>query len=206
LKSGGVALFLAQRVEQAFRIEMCGPRADTHQTSGARDLDAVAKANAGLLSTDGSRQRMALALPVVRRERNVGSSRRGFCSRGEERLYRCLDKLLEHKTALFDYLRQRWQDLFGADTAYLLAHYFVFERSGRAVHDEYVRFGWWISPQFFKSRSLVFGSPILAFPRLGFSWHSDMIVHITSIAVPVFTSYLGHKNFSLCKKQADSQI
>jgi hypothetical protein len=121
-------------------------------------------------------------------------------------LYRCLDKLLEHKTALFDYLRQRWQDLFGADTAYLLAHYFVFERSGRAVHDEYVRFGWWISPQFFKSRSLVFGSPILAFPRLGFSWHSDMIVHITSIAVPVFTSYLGHKNFSLCKKQADSQI
>jgi len=29
-------------------------------------------------------------------------------------LYRCLDKLLEHKTALFDHLRQRWQDLFGA--------------------------------------------------------------------------------------------
>jgi hypothetical protein len=26
--------------------------------------------------------------------------------------YRCLDKLLE--TALFDHLRQRWQDLFGA--------------------------------------------------------------------------------------------
>jgi transposase len=29
-------------------------------------------------------------------------------------LYRCLDKLLEHKTALFDHLRHRWQDLFGA--------------------------------------------------------------------------------------------
>jgi hypothetical protein len=28
-------------------------------------------------------------------------------------LYRCLDKLLEHKTALFDHLHQRWQDLFG---------------------------------------------------------------------------------------------
>lgn len=28
-------------------------------------------------------------------------------------LYRCLDKLLEHKTALFDHQRQRWQDLFG---------------------------------------------------------------------------------------------
>ena len=29
-------------------------------------------------------------------------------------LYRCLDKLLEHKAALFWHLRQRWQDLFGA--------------------------------------------------------------------------------------------
>jgi transposase len=28
-------------------------------------------------------------------------------------LYRCLDKLLAHKEALFAYLRQRWQDLFG---------------------------------------------------------------------------------------------
>jgi transposase len=35
-------------------------------------------------------------------------------------LYRCLDKLLEHKTALFDHLRQRWQDLFGADFEVLL--------------------------------------------------------------------------------------
>jgi len=35
-------------------------------------------------------------------------------------LYRCLDKLLVHKTALFDHLRQRWQDLFGARFEVLL--------------------------------------------------------------------------------------
>jgi hypothetical protein len=29
-------------------------------------------------------------------------------------LYRCLDRLLDHKTPMFDHLRQRWQDLFGA--------------------------------------------------------------------------------------------
>jgi hypothetical protein len=29
-------------------------------------------------------------------------------------LYRCLDKLLSHKSALFNHLTQRWQDLFGA--------------------------------------------------------------------------------------------
>jgi transposase len=35
-------------------------------------------------------------------------------------LYRCLDKLLEHKTALFSHLRQRWQDLFCASFEVLL--------------------------------------------------------------------------------------
>jgi transposase len=35
-------------------------------------------------------------------------------------LYRCLDKLLLHKAALFSHLRQRWQDLFGAKFEILL--------------------------------------------------------------------------------------
>ena len=35
-------------------------------------------------------------------------------------LYRCLDKLLPHKLALFGHLRQRWQDLFGAKFDILL--------------------------------------------------------------------------------------
>jgi transposase len=39
---------------------------------------------------------------------------------GIDTLYRCLDKLLEHKTSLFDHLRQRWQDLFGASFEVLL--------------------------------------------------------------------------------------
>jgi transposase len=35
-------------------------------------------------------------------------------------LYRCLDKLLAHKTALFSHLRARWQDLFAASFEVLL--------------------------------------------------------------------------------------
>src|SRR5438874_687676 len=35
-------------------------------------------------------------------------------------LYRCLDKVLEHKPALFSFLRQRWQDLFNVDFDVLL--------------------------------------------------------------------------------------
>ena len=32
----------------------------------------------------------------------------------KDRLYRCLDRIVEHKATLFDHLRQRWQDLFQA--------------------------------------------------------------------------------------------
>ena len=35
-------------------------------------------------------------------------------------LYRCLDKLLAHKTALFDHLNKRWRDLFSARFEVLL--------------------------------------------------------------------------------------
>ena len=39
---------------------------------------------------------------------------------GKDTLYRCLDKLLAHKEALFSHLRGRWQDLFGATFEVLL--------------------------------------------------------------------------------------
>lgn len=38
----------------------------------------------------------------------------GFAVAEKDRLYRCLDRILQHKAALFDHLRQRWQDLFQA--------------------------------------------------------------------------------------------
>src|SRR5579863_9278773 len=38
----------------------------------------------------------------------------------KDRLYRCLDRLLEHKRELFVYLKQKWADLFGADFEVLL--------------------------------------------------------------------------------------
>lgn len=43
-----------------------------------------------------------------------------FAVAGKDRLYRCLDRLLAHQQELFVYLRQRWQDLFGAEFDVLL--------------------------------------------------------------------------------------
>src|SRR5713101_2169360 len=38
----------------------------------------------------------------------------------KDRLYRCLDRIVEHKPALFPHLRERWQDLFQAQFDVLL--------------------------------------------------------------------------------------
>ncbi|HKM79954.1 MAG TPA: IS1634 family transposase [Candidatus Acidoferrum sp.] len=38
----------------------------------------------------------------------------GFAVAEKDRLYRCLDRILPHKAALFEHLRQRWQELFQA--------------------------------------------------------------------------------------------
>jgi transposase len=43
-----------------------------------------------------------------------------FAVAGKDRLYRCLDRVLAHQQELFVYLRQRWQDLFGAQFDVLL--------------------------------------------------------------------------------------
>lgn len=43
-----------------------------------------------------------------------------FAVAEKDRLYRCLDRLLEHKQDLFVWLKQKWADLFGADFEVLL--------------------------------------------------------------------------------------
>src|SRR5262252_9697354 len=44
----------------------------------------------------------------------------GFAVAEKDRLYRCLDRVLEHKQELFVFLKQKWADLFGADFEVLL--------------------------------------------------------------------------------------
>jgi transposase len=43
-----------------------------------------------------------------------------FTVADKDRLYRCLDRILEHKTDLFVWLRQKWAELFAADFEVLL--------------------------------------------------------------------------------------
>jgi hypothetical protein len=43
-----------------------------------------------------------------------------FALAHKDNLYRCLDRLVVHKTALFSFLQQRWKTLFGAEFEVLL--------------------------------------------------------------------------------------
>src|ERR1700724_2685719 len=44
----------------------------------------------------------------------------GAAGAEKDRLYRCLDRILEHKQELFQHLQQRWKDLFDAQFDVLL--------------------------------------------------------------------------------------
>ena len=72
---------------------------------------AAYPADAGVLSADRSRQRMAAAPAMVRAERDGNLLGEGSLAGRQNSLYRCLDKVVPHKAALFSHLRQRWQDL-----------------------------------------------------------------------------------------------
>jgi len=38
-----------------------------------------------------------------------------FAGAGKDRLYRCPDRIIEHKPELFVHLKQKWAELFAAD-------------------------------------------------------------------------------------------
>jgi putative flippase GtrA len=90
--------------------------------------------------------------------------------------------------------------LCGMTTAYVLARLFVFECSGRAVHDEDVRFALVNLVAVIQVWIVSVGLADLVFPRLAFTWHSYTLAHLIGIVVPVFTSYIGHKHFSFARR------
>lgn len=94
--------------------------------------------------------------------------------------------------------------LCGMTTAYVLNKLFVFSPSGRAVHDEYLRFTivnllavaqvWIVSV----------GLAFYVFPFLGFTWHAKTVAHIIGVVVPTITSYFGHRHFSFAASRTNT--
>ena len=90
--------------------------------------------------------------------------------------------------------------LCGMTTAYLLNKYFVFAASGRGAASEYLRFALVNLAAVAQVWIVSVGLARFVFPAIGFSWHAETVAHVIGVAVPVFTSYLGHKHFSFAAR------
>ncbi|MBV8835711.1 MAG: GtrA family protein [Alphaproteobacteria bacterium] len=90
--------------------------------------------------------------------------------------------------------------LIGMTTAYLLNKYFVFAASGRGAASEYLRFTLVNLAAVAQVWIVSVGLARFVFPAVGFAWHAETVAHVIGVAVPVFTSYLGHKHFSFAAK------
>jgi putative flippase GtrA len=89
--------------------------------------------------------------------------------------------------------------LFGMTAAYLLNRYFVFAESGRTMRSEYFRFALVNLAAVAQVWIVSVGLARFVFPAAGFAWHAETVAHVIGVAVPVFTSYLGHKHFSFAR-------
>ena len=90
--------------------------------------------------------------------------------------------------------------IVGMTTAYLMNRYFVFERSGRSLSNEYSRFVlvnivalaqvWLVSIVMVR----------LVLPTIGWTFFPEATAHAIGVASPILTSYLGHRYFTYSKK------
>ena len=86
--------------------------------------------------------------------------------------------------------------LCGMTTAYVLNRIYVFEPSGRSVAAEYLRFGIVNVMALVQVWLVSVGLANYLFPAIRFAWNADTIAHGIGVAVPIVSSYFGHKYFS----------
>ncbi|MBX3725014.1 MAG: GtrA family protein [Xanthomonadales bacterium] len=84
----------------------------------------------------------------------------------------------------------------GMATAFVLNRLLVFAGAARPVHEQAA---WFVLVNLAGVAQTVLIGLLLArivLPWLDWTWHTDTVAHAVGIAVPVVTSYLGHKHLS----------
>lgn len=91
----------------------------------------------------------------------------------------------------------------GMTTAFLLTRIFVFDHSGRAPRDEYVRF----AIVNLVALAQVWGVTILlaryVLPSIGWTFYTGAVSHLVGVGSPIVTSYFGHKYFTFARVRSD---
>ena len=86
--------------------------------------------------------------------------------------------------------------LCGMVTAFVLSKRFVFAESRLRTSTEFIRFTLVNVAAVFQVWGVSVFLAEWLFPRIGVVAYAHDIAHVIGVAVPVFTSYLGHKHFS----------
>lgn len=84
----------------------------------------------------------------------------------------------------------------GMITAFILAKLFVFKESQQSVHHSAVFFVLVNLVAILQTWAISMGLAYYLLPSLGVTLFVQEIAHAVGVAVPVFTSYLGHKHWS----------
>jgi putative flippase GtrA len=84
----------------------------------------------------------------------------------------------------------------GMITAFILAKLFVFTKSTQSTARSVFFFTLVNLVAVLQTWAVSVGLAYYVFPRLGLNWHTRDIAHLFGVAIPVFTSYIGHKKFS----------
>ncbi|WP_031362318.1 GtrA family protein [Caballeronia sordidicola] len=84
----------------------------------------------------------------------------------------------------------------GMITAFILAKLFVFKSSTQSTGKSVFFFTLVNLVAVLQTWAVSVGLAYWLFPRLGMNWHDRDIAHLVGVAIPVFTSYVGHKRWS----------
>ncbi len=95
--------------------------------------------------------------------------------------------------------------LAGMLTAFVLSKWLVFERSSLGTRTELIRFGLVNLAAIAQVWVVSVGLAEWLFPTLGIQSYRYDIAHIIGVAVPVVTSYLGHRHYSFARRNVGGQ-
>jgi putative flippase GtrA len=87
----------------------------------------------------------------------------------------------------------------GLTTAFVLNRVFVFKETINPLHQQ----AFWFTVVNLAAVVQTLGVSLLLarwlFPSIGFDWHDETVAHAFGVAVPVLTSFVGHKHLTFRK-------
>ena len=84
----------------------------------------------------------------------------------------------------------------GMVTAFVLAKLFVFRESQQSIHRSAMFFVLVNLVAILQTWAISMGLAFFVLPSMGVTLYAREIAHAVGVAVPVFTSYIGHKRWS----------